>query len=311
MSAVLVLAGVALLVLPGAAASTARRLRPNEWAALNRVSLRLGLWVVQLGLVLTAAPTVLRAAGVNSFAEACHRVLDPILPGGATTGWVSAAASLALGARALAARRRARLGQRTARIDDWLGEHTQVSGATLVVLPTEVVVAYAVPGPPPQVVLSRRLTRSLLPDELDAVIRHELAHLRNRHHRDLVLGATVDSTLGWVPGARASTAALCLSIERCADEEAGARPGERDSIRRALLKTTATMLGPLPAFSAAFTLLARLDALDTLPADPPLGPRAAVFVPVVGLVAVATACLLGWIVYTHHGVIGRVGFCPL
>jgi beta-lactamase regulating signal transducer with metallopeptidase domain len=150
---------------------------------------------------------------------------------------------------------------------------------------------------------------ALGPDELDAVVRHELSHLRNRHHRDLVVAAVVDAALGWVPGVRASTRALRLSIERSADEEA-AEPGARDATRRALLKTTETMLGPVPAFTAAFTLMARLDALATPPRDPTLIQRAAAFAPLAGLAAVTTAGLMGWSVATHHSIVGLLGFCP-
>lgn len=311
MSAVLVLAGLGLLALPGVAASTARHLHPSEWGRLNRVSLRLGFAVVQLGLVLTAAPTVLRAAGVHSVADACHRVLGPVLPGGSMTGWATAAASVTLFLTARVVRRRALRVQREARIEPWLGDHRPLHDATVVVLPTDAVVAYATPGSPPQVVLSSGLADALSADELDAVVAHELAHLRNRHHRDLVFAAAVDATLGWFPGVRASTGALRLSIERWADEEVAERPGARDCVRRALLKTTETMLGPVPAFTAASTLLARLDALAAPPPTPDLRLRATVFGPLAGLTVVAASCLLVWSFYTHHSVLGLVGFCPL
>jgi hypothetical protein len=305
-----VLAGLALLALPGVAAPTARHLRPSEWRRSNRLAIGLGVIAVQVGLVLGAVPTLLGVVGVESVADACHHLLGPVLPGGALTGWASATASVALLAVVGAACRRSRRLQRAARIDEWLGEHRELSDATLVVLPTDTVVAYATPGSSPQVVVSRGLTHALVPDELDAVVRHELAHLRNRHHRDLVLAAVVDAALGWIPGMQASTAALRLSVERSADEEAADRPGAREATRRALLKTTETMLGPVPAFTAAFTLLARLDALATPPLEPSLGQRAAVFAPLAGLAAVAGSGLLGWAVVTHHHVLDMLGFCP-
>lgn len=310
MSAVLALAGLGLLVLPGVAASRARHLRPSEWRRLNRIAIGLGVVVVQLGLLLVAVTMLLGAAGVESVAHACHHLLGPVLPGGAVTGWASALASLALFAVACATHRRSRRLQCASRVEEWLGEHRQLPDVMLVVLPTDAIVAYATPGSPPQVVVSRGLTRALEADELDAVVRHELAHLRNRHHRDLALAAIVDATLGWIPGLRASTAALRLSIERAADEEAAERPGAREPIRRALLKTTETMLGPVPAFTAALTLLARLDALATPPPDPSLRQRAAVFAPLAGLAAVAASGLLWWGVVSHHILLDMVGFCP-
>lgn len=312
MSAVLILAGVALLVLPGVADSRARSLHPSEWSRINRLAMRSGVAAVQLGLFLTAAPTILRAVGVESVADACHRALGPVLPGGVVTGWFSAAAGATILVTGRVVRARSLRVQREARIEHWLGEHHALGGTTVVVLPTDEVVAYATPGSPPQVVLSRGLHDALQPDELDAVVAHELAHLRGGHHRDLVLAAVVDATLGWVPGVRASTGVLRLSVERSADEEvAERRPGTRDSLRRALLKTTETMLGPVPALTAAYTLVARIEALAVPPPAPGLRQRAVMFVPLAVLVAVAASCVLAWSVYTHHSALGLVGFCPL
>jgi hypothetical protein len=101
-----------------------------------------------------------------------------------------------------------------------------------------------------------------------------------------------------------------LSIEGSADGEAAGRPGDREAICSALLKTTATILGPVPAFTAAFTLLARLEALAMPPADPSLRRR-------IGGFARWPACLrhrgglLGCSVLTDHGSLHLVGDCPI
>lgn len=311
MSTVLLLAGLGLLALPGIAAPVARHLRPSEWRRLNRNAIGLGLAMVQLGLVLIALPVLAAAAGIEHIAHECHHLLGPVLPGGAVTGWASATASVALFSVAGVIHRRTRRLQRAARIDEWVGEHRQLPEATLVVVPIDAVVAYATPGSQSQVVVSRGLTRVLRADELDAVVRHELAHLRHRHHRDLALAAVVDAALGWMPGLRASTAALRLGIERSADEEAAERPGAREATRRALLKATETMLAPVPAFTTALTLLARLDALATPPPHPSFRLRAAMFAPLAGLAAVALSGLLGSSAVTLHHLLDRLGLCPV
>src|SRR3546814_12301209 len=82
MTALLVAAGVGLIVLPGTLVRRWDRLRPSEWTRLNRASLWLGLWAVRAGLLLSAAPTVLRAAGIEHAAAACHELFGPVLPGG-------------------------------------------------------------------------------------------------------------------------------------------------------------------------------------------------------------------------------------
>ena len=80
MTALLVAAGVGLIVLPGTLVRRWDRLRPSEWTRLNRASLWLGLWAVRAGLLLSAAPTVLRAAGIEHAAAACHELFGPVLP---------------------------------------------------------------------------------------------------------------------------------------------------------------------------------------------------------------------------------------
>jgi hypothetical protein len=77
------------------------------------------------------------------------------------------------------------------------------------------------------------------------------------------------------------------------------------------LKTTATILGPVPAFTAAFTLLARLDALAVPPADPSLRRRIVAFAPLAGLALAAAVGLLGCSVLTDHGLLHMVGDCPI
>jgi hypothetical protein len=110
---------------------------------------------------------------------------------------------------------------------------------------------------------------------------------------------------------RASIAALRLSIERSADEEAADLPGAREATRRALLKTTTTMLGPVPAFTAAFTLLARIDALAMPPTNPSLRQRIVAFAPVAGLAVAAAVGLLACSVLTNHSLLHIVGDCPI
>jgi len=72
------------------------------------------------------------------------------------------------------------------------------------------------------------------------------------------------------------------------------------------------MLDAVPAFTAAETIGARLDALDTAPL-PPTGrwtALAATVVPVV-LTAFVGAALLGESLPFHHGVSGLLEYCPL
>ena len=311
MTAVLVVAGIGLLLLPGLRAFPFSELPPSEWTRLASGSLRCGLLSLRVGLALGALPTVLRASGVQDLASLCHRMLGPVIPGGAVTGWASAAATVVLAWRSVAARRRVAAAQRAARVDSWLGTHAPAGGVDVVTLPTKDPVAYAVSGRPPQIVVTDGLVEVLSADELDAVVRHERSHLVHGHGNLLALAATVEAAVGWLPGARRSTAALRLAVERWADEDAAAA-GEaaRPALHRALLKTTARMLDPVPGFAPASTVVDRLAALER-PAPRAAGRvRALVVAPVASLSVGVTLVLVCWTVFTNHGLLGAVGYCP-
>lgn len=311
MTLALALVGLVLLALPGLAARAGRHLQPVEWSRLSLLAVWFGFRAIQLSFGLTAVPTVLGTLGLTSVADACHRVLGPAVPGGRVTGWAAALLFSAMTVRARQLRRRAIAAQQEARIERWLGDHRPMDTATLVVLPCAELLAYAAPGSPAQVVISEGLVDTLQPDELQAVIEHELAHLRHGHSRHLAFVEVVEGTLGWIPGAQATAAAIRLSVERCADEDACARVGIRDSVRRALQRVTETMLGPVPAFTAAWTISQRLVALAEDPPSPTVGQRLTVHVPVLALITVVVVSVALWSGYTHHSMLGIVGFCPL
>ncbi|HZA76479.1 MAG TPA: hypothetical protein VE623_08830 [Acidimicrobiales bacterium] len=95
---VLLSVGVVLLTLPGLARPLGRRVAPSEWAHLCAVSLAGGAAVVELTLVLYAAPTVFRAVGAPLLASLCERMLGPLVPGGAAAGWAAAVVAAAVAA---------------------------------------------------------------------------------------------------------------------------------------------------------------------------------------------------------------------
>ena len=87
----------------------------------------------------------------------------------------------------------------------------------LVVLPSDAADAYAVPGRPGRIVVSKGLMRRLSRLERLAVLEHERAHLRHAHHR-YTLTAGLAATAG--PWLAAVPAAVGLAVERWADEDA-------------------------------------------------------------------------------------------
>ena len=311
MTALLVATGIGLFVLPGMLVHRWDHLSPRDWTRLNLASLSIGLWAVRVGLLLSAAPTILRAVGVERAAVACHELFGPVLPGGAPIGWASAFAFTFIQHRMHQSKRRTREALDVVRVESWLGDRSTVDGVDVVCLPTSEPLAYAVSGAPPQVVISEGLVEVLSDAELDAVVRHERSHLTHNHQRHLSLAAAAESAVGWLHPVRRSIDALRLGVERWADEDAASLPTDRPLVREALVKVTATMLGPVPSFTTGCTILDRLAALDREPPDPTAVTRATAVAPLLGLTALVAVTLLAWSTYTHHGLLGLVGFCSL
>jgi hypothetical protein len=314
-SAVLLGFGLMLLVLPGALAPMGTRLSPPEWCRAVSLCLRVGRFAVLGALGLTAAPALLDLVGAEHVAHACHRMVAGGLPFPAIAGWVAAWLLVAATARSLAAWRRDRHALRRLHAEPWLGDHRVASGVDVVTLPCPHQLAYAVPGPsgrPDQIVVSDGLVATLDDDELHAVLRHEQAHLRHRHHRLLRLAGDLDARAGWLPPVRDSLDVLRLAVERWADEDAagGSHDDARPTLRRALLKTTALALGPVPSFTDTSTVGARLHALAAPPPAPTVPVRVAATGPMLSLCLLVAVTVTACVLTAHHGLDGLLGHCP-
>lgn len=304
--------GLGLLAIPALVRPLGRRLPPSEWAKACAGLLVIGWVVVEASLLLEAAPTLLRTAGLERLAELCEHALGPVAPGGRVLGLVAGGAATALallaGRSLLAARHR----QRMARVEPGIGWHGQMDGHELVVLPSGEPVAFSTAGRPRQVVLSRGLITALSDSELAAVLRHEVAHVHHRHQRYLLLAGAVERSLGLLPLVRSATAALRCALERWADEEAaGGNATSRASVHAALLRLAELAATPgVAAFTAPGTVAERLAALQ---ADPiggrAVGRRALVYGPAGLLLGAATATLVGILaqVPVLHAL---AGLCP-
>jgi Zn-dependent protease with chaperone function len=308
---VLLLAGLGLLALPGAARRLGRQLVPAEWARLSAGLLLGGAAVVWLSAVLFAAPTVLRTLGVPHLAEACERMLGPLTPGGPAVGWTALAVVVALPVLSVVGFVRARREQRRFHIEPWLGQHERFGGHDVVTLPTDELLALSVDGCQSQIVVSRGLVAALSPSELAAVLRHEAAHLEHRHHRFLLLASALEHGFAVVPFVGRSTRALRAALERWADEAAaGGECGSRAVLRNALLGVTMAIVNPaVAAFAAAETVIERLDALDGDAGRPSGLRRAAVYLPAL---AVSAAVLVAFGVWAGNvqALLAMSGRCP-
>lgn len=169
--------------------------------------------------------------------------------------------------------------------------------------------AFSLPGRPGFVVATDGLARELTPDQLGAVLEHERAHLRGRHH---VLLAGVDAlraALPFLPLFRQASAALRDLVELAADAAAVRRHGAR-ALRSALLRVAghgAHHLAPGGALAAGRDAIdLRLRRLDRL------GRRRTPVVRVLRCTgAGATAAVLPLLVGTGILLLAGSVFCPV
>ncbi|GAB3671726.1 M56 family metallopeptidase [Saccharopolyspora sp. ID03-671] len=100
-------------------------------------------------------------------------------------------------------------------------------------LPHPKPLAYSVAGIPPFVVATQGVRDELGAAEADAVIEHERAHLRGRHHMLVGLAEALAESVPWVPLTRHSPRLVRMAVELAADR-AAARTHSPAAVRSAL-----------------------------------------------------------------------------
>ena len=228
MTVLLLLLGLAAIALPG--------IRPRP---LIEASPR---WYTRLSVLSSVAGIagVVCAASLSTFVGVVHLLLgvpstpvDHRAPEGSLGAVVAAGALAWVVVRSAIFAARVRRMRRACRADGWLGEHGIVGDVDLVVLPTAAPLAYSVPGPRPQIVISQGLRNQIDGELLRFVVDHERAHLRSRHSKVVLVAAILETAFHPVPGAARTAIALRLAVERAADEDAaGPEPARRRHLAR-------------------------------------------------------------------------------
>jgi Zn-dependent protease with chaperone function len=91
----------------------------------------------------------------------------------------------------------------------------------VVVLPHPTPAAYCVPGRPGRVVLTAGAIRALAPDQINAIVAHERAHLDGRHATLLAVAAVLRTSMGWLaPVFRRASREVAALTEMSADDSA-------------------------------------------------------------------------------------------
>ena len=207
------------------------------------------------GLTLAVHATAL-GGGLSHLIGACVLRLRATYatPGGATVaglGLILAGAVLARTAltaltHVRAVRRQAVRHAQTARL---VGRPDPDLGATLVehVQPA----AYCVAGPHPTVILTTAARQALSPEQLDAVLAHERAHLASHHHRLLAIARIGRQALPFLPLMRVADTQITRLVEMHADDAATA--GRDTGPLATALVVLAAGAGPAPGLAAATT----------------------------------------------------------
>ncbi|WIB66724.1 M56 family metallopeptidase [Curtobacterium sp. MCBD17_035] len=129
-------------------------------------------------------------------------------------------------------------------------ERRRVAGTEIAVVAGERALACAVPGRDRTVLVSTGLAARLRPDELDAVVAHEAAHLTGHHAAVVGVAASIERAVPWVPGARAMASATRVLVEFAADDTAARRVGA-EVVARAIERSDVGGAAPLTGVRVA------------------------------------------------------------
>lgn len=171
-------------------------------------------------------------------------------------------------------------------------------GYTLV--PSRERFAYCLPGAGGRIVVSTAAKRELAEDQLAAVLAHERAHLRARHHA-LTQFTHVLAQAVPLPSMRALHAEVATLVEMAADDRA-CRESDPETLLGALLALGAPIRRPGLAANGTATLARAVRLADPAP-HPPASHRA-------GLSAVAAALVVTpWMVGGLPVALALTGHC--
>ncbi|MHB1873745.1 MAG: M56 family metallopeptidase [Streptosporangiaceae bacterium] len=314
MIAALALLGYAALLLTAGAAVLARarwtdrapRLGVAAWLALTGSA----VGSVVLGGAALVVPTVRVSTGLSGLLAACVMALRAgyAHPGGAATAGAGAllgtaviarvcwCAAVTLARSSLAQRRHRRVLAMTGRPDSRLGA---------VLVDHQEAAAWCLPGAGRQVVLTTAAVEALDEAQLTAVLAHERAHQRGRHHLLVALAWTLAVAFPRVRAFRQGQEEVARLVELLADDAAAAA-SPRLTVAGALLALAA------PAPAAPATLAAggsatgaRVRRLIAAPAPVSRARSAAGMLTVAALAAFPLVLLAG----PALAVIGR-DYCP-
>jgi hypothetical protein len=156
-------------------------------------------------------------------------------------------------------------------VSSWRQCRELPAAGDLAVIDDPLPTAFALPGAPGRVVVSSGMLQALSAGERRALIAHERAHLRHRHHLFLL---TLQLSAAVLPLLRPLVRTGGYALERWADEEAAADVADRPLVARAVARAAlAAKRAPERALAATGgPVPQRVRALLAPPAPFRLGP---------------------------------------
>ena len=260
----------------------------------------IGLWLVlSLSWIAAAALALVAVAAPVELTWPRSRAADMTLAAHAAPGPVAAsAAGLLLAATVLGraggcvacelARARRQRREHAAFLQA-AGRPDQALGA--VVLDEDAPAAYCLPGGSHRIVITAGTRAALGPAQLQAVLAHERAHLRGRHHLLLATASAVSRAFPFVPLLAQAGAQVAALAEMAADDAASRRHDPGDLAAALVILAIAGTRAPALAAGgpAAAARIQRLLAPPPVPGRPARTTRLAAAVGALALPA-AVAC---------------------
>jgi len=234
--------------------------RPAAWSLACAALVTATGWLGSLALLaFTGFAQIPEVAEEGHWSVAALRTQDPVsLAVAAVSALTLAAGLVSLSVAAVRQVRHVLWARR---------ECGRVPGDTeLAVLDDDAPQAFALPGAPGRIVVSRGMLRCLGDQEREALLAHERAHLRGRHHLFQTvwrLAAAVNPLL------RPLAEAGGFVLERWADEEAAASIGSRTVVARAVGRAALASAGASRPAALAATGGAVPQRVQALLAPPP------------------------------------------
>lgn len=257
--------------------------------------------VVPAGFVSTSVADLLRSCFMALAAQYAT-------PGGAIVHGAGAAFSVVLAVRIISLVAAGQKDLRRARREHLSGlllVARRDPGLDALIVDHPAAAAYCLPGRSRTIVLTSSAVASLCDEELVAVLAHEQAHLRGRHHLVTSVSSALARAVPFVPALRWAHEEQVRLLEMIADDDA-ARRGGRVNVARALVRLVGS---PAPAVGLGVGDVAAVARLERLlaPAVRLGRARRVLLAAAVGLAALAPIGIAA----TPAVAASRVERCPL